>query len=222
MRVLAISAHADDETLGCGGTLLRHAAAGDQIHWLIATSRTSPPRSQSDVSLRDKQIQSVADEYRVESPVMLGHPDASLDQVPMSVLVEGILGAVEAARPEVVYVVNASDVHTDHNLVNTAAMAAMKAFRMGALGVRRILAYETLSSTEAAAPGPGRVFAPNVFADISDFIEAKCELFAQFESEVQDDGLPRSSSAITALARFRGATVGVEYAEAFMLMRELL
>lgn len=221
MRVLAIAAHADDETLGCGGTLLKHAAAGDDVHWLIATSRTVPRWSASDVALREKQIDSVAAEYGVVEPMELGHEDAGLDRVPMSELVEGVLDAVGRCRPEVVYVVHGGDVHTDHVLVHQASMAALKAFRMGALGVRRVLAYETLSSTDAAAPHPGEGFAPNVFADVTGHLDRKCEIFAQYASEVQEDGLPRSASAMMALARYRGATVGVEHAEAFMLMREL-
>jgi len=32
-----VATHPDDETLGCGGTLLKHRANGDEIHWLIAT-----------------------------------------------------------------------------------------------------------------------------------------------------------------------------------------
>jgi len=221
MRVLAVAAHADDETLGCGGALLKHAAAGDEVHWLIATSRIVPRWSASEVALRDKQIDSVAAEYGVVEPILLGHEDAALDRVPMSELVEGVLDAVGRCRPEVVYVVHGGDVHTDHVLVHQATMAATKAFRMGSLGVRRVLAYETLSSTDAAAPRPGGAFVPNVYADITGHLDHKCEVFAQYASEVQEGGLPRSTSALTALARYRGATVGVEHAEAFMLMREL-
>ena len=39
MKVLAIPAHPDDETLGCGGTLLKHRAEGDELFWLIASTR---------------------------------------------------------------------------------------------------------------------------------------------------------------------------------------
>jgi hypothetical protein len=42
-----------------------------------------------------------------------------------------------------------------------------------------------------------------------------------YQTELQPEPLPRSPSAIRALARYRGATVGVEYVEAFMLIREV-
>jgi hypothetical protein len=100
-------------------------------------------------------------------------------------------------------------------------MSVLKGFRMGSLGVRRVVAYETLSSTEASAPGDPS-FEPTVFSDIGDFLERKLEIMSMYESEVQQHPLPRSESAIRALARFRGASVGCEYAEAFQLVRELV
>ena len=37
-KILVVAVHPDDETLGCGGTLLKHKATGDKIHWLICTT----------------------------------------------------------------------------------------------------------------------------------------------------------------------------------------
>jgi len=37
-KVLAVAVHPDDETLGCGGALLKHKKNGDEIYWLIITS----------------------------------------------------------------------------------------------------------------------------------------------------------------------------------------
>ena len=36
-RILVIAVHPDDETLGCGGTLLKHKKKGERIYWLILT-----------------------------------------------------------------------------------------------------------------------------------------------------------------------------------------
>ena len=90
------------------------------------------------------------------------------------------------------------------------------------LDIKRILCYESLSSTEAAPPLFHRVFLPNVYNDITGYIERKVEIMGLYETEMQPDPLPRSPSSIRALARYRGATIGVEYAEAFMLIRELM
>jgi len=53
-------------------------------------------------------------------------------------------------------------------------------------------------------------------------LERKIEIMKRYESELQEPPLPRSIDNIRALARFRGATVSVQYAEAFMLLRELI
>ena len=50
----------------------------------------------------------------------------------------------------------------------------------------------------------------------------KLEIMRMYESEDQGDLLPRGASAIEGLARFRGATIGVKYAEAFHSVRLLL
>jgi LmbE family N-acetylglucosaminyl deacetylase len=222
MRVLAVSAHPDDETLGCGGTLLRHFAAGDEVHWLIATSRRSPRWSTDEISLRELQIKNVAAAYGVLQPVELGHPDAELERVPMADLIEGIDAVLSDVRPDIVYVVHGGDVHSDHVLVHTATMSALKAFRMRLLGVRRVLAFETLSSTDAAVQDLRHAFLPTVYSDITGYLEEKCSVLEHYCSELQDPWQPRTTSAVTALARVRGASIGVEHAEAFMLLRELV
>lgn len=221
MRVMVVSAHPDDETLGCGGTLLKHRAAGDEVHWLIASSRTQPRWSPAQVAHRRRQIDCVAKAYDVAGVCELGHRDAELDLVPLAALIEGIDAVLRDVRPHVVYVVHGGDVHSDHVLVHTATMSALKAFRMVALGVRRVLAFETLSSTDAAVQDPAHAFLPTVYNDITGFLEDKCRILAQYATELQDDRLPRTASAVTALARLRGAAVGVEHAEAFVLLREL-
>jgi LmbE family N-acetylglucosaminyl deacetylase len=219
--VLAIAAHADDETLGCGGTLLRHRAAGNQLFWLVATSRYEPKWSADAVAMRSKQTAEVSAAYGMSDICELGLPDARLDTVPIGDVIDGIDAAIAQWRPEVVYVVHGGDVHTDHAIVFTATMSVLKSFRMAQLGVRRLLAYETLSSTEAAVQDIRRSFLPTVFTDITETIDEKIDVLSRYESELQPEPAPRSHSSVRALARVRGATVGAPYAEAFALLREI-
>jgi LmbE family N-acetylglucosaminyl deacetylase len=100
-------------------------------------------------------------------------------------------------------------------------MSVLKPFYMQRRGVRRVLGYETLSSTDAAPPRSDRAFVPNVFSDITPYIDRKLEVMALYATEVQPEPMPRSASAIRALARFRGSTISAEYAEAFTLIREV-
>lgn len=80
--------------------------------------------------------------------------------------------------------------------------------------------YECISETEMAPGFPENIFIPNVYSDITDYINEKIEIMKIYESELQIPPLPRSLDNIASLARFRGASCGVEYAEAFMLVRE--
>jgi len=62
---------------------------------------------------------------------------------------------------------------------------------------------------------------PTIFNDVTPFLEKKLEIMSLYDSEIQPFPLPRALDSIRALARFRGATIGVEFAEAFMLVREV-
>lgn len=221
MKVLAISAHPDDETLGCGATLLKHRQGGDDLFWLIATEAHEPQWSAEMVIRKAAEVESVAQAYRIEQFFKLGFPTVQLDTIPQTDLIDRIREVISRVKPEIVYLVHAGDVHTDHQAVFTATLSALKAFHVARLGVRRLLCYETMSSTEAAAPRLDRAFMPNVFSDITPFIDSKIKVMKLYESEAQGDPLPRGPSALRALARYRGATIGVEYAEAFVLVREL-
>ena len=222
MRVLVISAHPDDETLGCGGTLMKHRAAGDNVEWLIVTSPYEPVWDRETIQAKQYENDSVASAYGFDVCHRLGFPATGLDTVPIADIIEKIREVVSQARPELVYVVHGGDVHTDHTIVFTAATSVMKPMYMTELGIRRVLSYETLSSTEASPPSAERAFLPNVIADITPHIAHKIEVMNLYITEKHSDPFPRGPGAIHALARFRGATIGVEYAEAFMLLREII
>lgn len=221
MRILAISAHPDDETLGCGGALLKHRQAGDEVFWCIATQADVPRWSADVVAAKRAEVSSVGSVYAVKHIYRLGFASTSLDRTPRTEVMEAIRHVVTDVKPEVVYLVYGYDVHTDHQVVFEATTAVLKSFYMKRLGVRRILAYETLSSTEAAPPLPSRSFTPNCYVDITLYMNRKLDILKLYATELQPDPLPRSPETVRSLARFRGASVGVEYAEAFMLIREI-
>jgi LmbE family N-acetylglucosaminyl deacetylase len=222
MNVLVISAHPDDETLGCGGTILRHVAAGDNVYWLIATQAHEPTWDKTTIAAKADEVVSVAKAYGVRDFQKLGLPSGTLDAIPLEQMIEGIRKYVLRWRPETVYMIHGGDIHTDHFAIFTAAMSVLKPFYMNKQGVRRVLSYETLSSTDAAPAQLHRHFAPNVFVDISPYLDRKMEIMQLYATEVHADPLPRGPGAIRALARLRGATVALDYAEAFMLVRDII
>ena len=222
MKILVVSTHPDDETLGCGATLLKHAAQGDTIHWLLVTAAYPPQFSKEQITKDEEQIKAVERAYPFSTLNWLKLPTTRLDTVPEIDLVNAIRQVVEVLPPDIVYGPNRSDVHSDHRIVFHATQAVLKSFYMRRFGVQRVLACEVLSETDAAPPLAENAFLPNVFVDVSETLERKLEIMKLYQTENQAEPLPRSESAIQALARYRGATIGVKYAEAFMLIREVL
>ena len=167
MRVLAIASHPDDETLGCGGTLLKHRDAGDRLFWLIATPTHQPTWTSEETHIKAAEVETVAQAYGMERRFELGFPTVMLDTVSQSEIIGRIREVFQEVRPDTVYLVHGGDAHGDHRAVFDAAAAVLKPFHLSALGVRRMLCFETLSSTEAAS-GPWRgSFVPNVLSDIT-------------------------------------------------------
>ncbi len=221
MRVLVIAPHPDDETLGCGGSLLKHKSNGDSLSWLVATRGHEPQWSAELLERKENEIRRVAEAYGFENTLRLNLPTIKLDAIPLEEIIVAIRNAVTDAAPDIVYLNHFGDVHSDHRVVFEATMSVIKPFYSGKQGVRRVLSYEILSSTDAMPANPARAFVPNVFTDVTGFLEKKLEIMSLYESELQEYPLPRALESLRALARFRGATIGVEFAEAFMLVREV-
>lgn len=221
MNVLVVSAHPDDETLGCGATLLKLANLGASLHWLVVTSASLPEYSEKQISMQSKQIEKVRKAYPFESITWLKHPTTRLETLPLTTLIDGFRGCLKEVHPEWVFVPNRSDVHSDHHVVFQALSAVLKPIYMHSLGIKRVLACEINSETEAAPPLPENIFLPTILFDIGDTLQRKLDIMKLYKTEIQPEPLPRSLSAIRALARYRGASIGVEYAEAFMLIREI-
>ncbi len=221
MNVLIISVHPDDETLGCGGAILKHRANGDDVRWLILTSAREPLWSKELIETKAQEVADVAAAYDIPAPYRAHLPAGQLDRTPQEEILFAVRDAVRDAKPEVVYLVHGGDVNSDHRAAFTGALSALKPFHLRALGVNRVLCYETLSSTEAAPPLVQNVFLPQICCDISPWIERKIEIMDLYASETHDDPMPRGPSAIRARARSRGSAFGLEYAEAFSLIWQM-
>ena len=217
-NIVVISAHPDDEILGVGGTLLKHKKNGDKIYWLITTNIfENQGYSKERISSRQKEIKKISEALSVEKVFMLDYPTMSLSTSSLIEMVPKISKIFTEIEPEIVYCLNRSDAHSDHRITFDAVMACTKSFRYPF--IKQVLMYECISETEFAPQLPEKVFIPNYFADISSFLEEKMNLMKIYESELGNHPFPRSLKNIEALATFRGASVGVEYAEAFQLIK---
>ena len=139
--------------------------------------------------------------------------------VDLNEIITEVTSVIAQIKPEIIYTVNRSDIHSDHRHAAKAIMSSTKSFRHPY--IKRILMYECLSETEIASPLPENIFLPNVYSDISNFLEQKIEIMKIYHSEVQAPPLPRSLDNIRALAQYRGSAVAVKYAESFMLLKDV-
>lgn len=217
-RVIVISAHPDDEIIGAGGALLKHIANGDEVYWLITTNVFEDQGfSKERVESRQVEIEKVAEMLGITKTFKLTFPTMSLSSSSLLKMVPQISEIFQEVQPETIYCLNRSDAHSDHRVTFDAVMACTKSFRYPF--VKKVLMYECISETEFAPMLPEKVFMPNYFVDISDFFERKLEIMQVYESEIGEHPFPRSLRNMEALATFRGASVGVEYAEAFQLVK---
>ncbi|MDR1658264.1 MAG: PIG-L family deacetylase [Deltaproteobacteria bacterium] len=217
--VLVVAVHPDDETLGCGGAILRHRARHDEVHWLIVTSISQDLGfTASEVEARAAVINRVSEAYGFSEVHDLGLSTTKLDTLPKRTLVEIFSGVFNQIRPQTVYLPYLNDAHSDHRWAFEAAFSCTKSFRHPE--VRRVLMMETISETEFAPALPGCGFTPNVFVDISEHMAKKLEILKLYESEIAPPPFPRSLANVEALAVYRGSTSGFRAAEAFMLLLE--
>jgi len=218
--ILIVAPHPDDESLGCGGAILKHIAQGDRVHWVIATEmNTSSGYSADQLAQRDQEIEKVAQAYPFSSVHRLGVSTAKLDAVPFNQLVEKVATVVRATEPTVLYLPHPIDAHSDHRILFEACCSCTKWFRHPS--VRQVLVYETLSETDFGLNPGIEPFRPNVWVDISSYLDRKIEILGLYPTEFGQHPFPRSVANIRAQANVRGSQSGFEAAEAFMLLKDL-
>jgi len=220
MNILIIAPHPDDEVLGCGGTIAKHSSRGDDVYLCIVTKAYPPDWPEDEIPRRRQEVLRANETLGIRKTHFLDFPTVRLDTIPQKELADSISRFVNKVKPEVVYIPHKGDANKDHRLVFEAAMVATRP--KPALGIRKVLCYEILSETEWATPSVENAFIPNLYVDISETLETKLKAMSEYRLELKEFPHPRSLEAISALAKVRGATAGVEAAEAFALVREIL
>ena len=216
-KILIIATHPDDETLGCGGTLLKHKDGGDEIHWLICTETDS---NNDFYNIRKEEIKEAGKLYKFDSITNLKLKTMHIDEYSMSELIGKISTIVKQIKPNIIYLPFKGDVHSDHRLIFLTSYSCTKSFRYPF--VKKIYMMETFSETEFSPSTKEDSFIPNTFVDISKYIDLKIQIMNVFKSEVSEHPFPRSEKSIRALNTFRGSTAGCEYAESFVLLKEIM
>lgn len=219
-RVLAIVAHPDDEILGAGGTLARHAAEGSEVHIaFLADGVGARGDDKLAADRRAKAARLAASLLGAREPEFLGFPDNRLDALDLLDITRALEQILKKVAPSKIYTHHAGDLNIDHALCHRAVLTACRP--LPGSTVRRIYAMEVPSSTEWASPQLGDAFMPTRFVDISATQAIKRRALEAYSEEMRAFPHPRSFEAVNALAAWRGASAGLRCAEAFMVVREI-
>jgi LmbE family N-acetylglucosaminyl deacetylase len=224
MNILAIAAHPDDEILGCGATLARLRQEGHRVFSVIlcasADARVDRPHD------LPRYASEAARMIGIEETMTFDFANIRFNTVPHIEMVQAIESAIDHFRPEWVFTLHPSDLNIDHRVCYEAAMAAIMLPQrmsrdMPAAMIRKVFLCEVLSSTDWAAPTE-LAFQPNAFVDVGSTFERKIAALDHFKGAMKPFPHSRSLENVRHLAHLRGAKAGLELAEAFVVVRDVI
>ena len=218
--VLVVAAHPDDEVLGCGGYIAARVKSRDEVIVVFLSDG---------VTSRDENLGILEIETRRHAAILAAKvlgvndvsfgdfPDNKLDSVPLLDVIKRIEAVIERVQPSIVLTHFGGDLNIDHRIVNQAVLTACRPIPNQV--VKQVMFFEIPSSTEWQVPNEGEAFVPDWFEDISQTLELKVQALKMYEHELREWPHPRSVKAVEHLAHWRGASCGVDAAEAFVLGR---
>jgi len=217
--ILVVAAHADDEALGCGGTIARHVSEGDSVHLVLMADGVNSRSSVTNMDAEQRRNHALHTAQKIlgiSSIECFGFPDNKMDSLPLLDIVKPLESVISKIQPSVIYTHHHGDLNVDHQLTHKAVMTACRP--VPGISVREILTFEVVSSTEWSTPSVAP-FVPNAFVDITNYLSAKIDALAAYEMEMRSAPHSRCIAHVEALSRHRGNCVGVEAAEGFDVVR---
>ncbi len=225
MRILVLAPHADDEVIGCGGTLAKKTAQGCEV-FVCITTNGKPPIFDDSIAktngwphnnyLETQESNSI---LGIKETFYLDFPAARLESVERYKLNERLIELMKDIKPQELFVPHVGDMQKDHQILAEAAMVAVRP--KYSFSPSKVYAYETLSETGWNIPNIQNEFIPNAYVDITDYLEKKIAAMNCYQSQLGVYPDARSLDAIKALAKYRGAIMNLKAAEAFMILREI-
>jgi LmbE family N-acetylglucosaminyl deacetylase len=219
--LVVVSPHADDEVVGAGGVIAKAAGAGVSVHVvLMAVDALKHWGLDSETTLegRVEEIEAVAARLGFSYEIVYAGKDLieQLDTVGQRELVDVLERAYNRLRPELLLIPHGDDFDQDHRAVYTAALAAARPIpeSLGKFFPPNVMTYEAPKLTWTEAP-----FRPGFYVDISDEIDDKLDALRLYATQLREPPHVRSAENLRALAYLRGSDIGVEFAEAFSVLR---
>lgn len=219
--ILVVAAHPDDEVLGCGGTIARHVSNGDKVFIVfMADGVTSRSVSSQTCDERHTAAIEAGKVLGAETPISLGFPDNKMDSLALLDIVQALEPIINKTKPSIIYTHHYGDLNIDHVITQRVVMTACRP--LPDQSVKSIYGFEVLSSTEWASPDQNTPFVPVHYVSIDGLLEKKLNAISCYAKEMKPAPHARSVEAVKSLAFLRGSQVGIKYAEAFTVLRQII
>lgn len=220
-KVLFIVAHSDDETLGAAGTIARHVESGDGVYAMHMTNGVGGRE------LGDPNLVLRRNDAAKRAAKILGFnwidgadfPDNQMDSIPLLSIVKVIERAKALIKPQIIYTHSHADLNEDHRRVCQATLTAFRP-QPNESWVE-IRTFEVPSATDYGHKSVTNVFCPNLYVNITETWQKKISALKEYDIEMREPPHSRSFEGLKNLARYRGNQSGVEYAEAFEVIRKI-
>ncbi|MEY8214577.1 MAG: PIG-L family deacetylase [Colwellia sp.] len=218
--ILVVAAHADDETLGCAGTIAKHIAEGDNVSIVFMTDGVSSREDggQQQRFERSSAMDNAMKVLGVKHYQCFDFPDNQMDSVPLLNIIKTVESVLEKLKPNIIYTHFPHDLNIDHQITHQAVMTACRPIKGNS--VKEIYSFEVLSSTEWQSTSQPS-FQGQYIVDITFYWHKKEQALLCYQEELRDFPHSRSLPCIEALAILRGASHGFAKAEAFQVERIL-
>ena len=222
-KVLILAAHADDDILGCGGTMAKHSDQGDEVSVLFLTNgvgaRGKGDSIPQNIDLRDQAAEKALAIVGAKLVDRLDFPDNAIDSLPRIKVIRAVENVININRPDVIYTHHGGDLNVDHRRALEAVMTACRP--QPESSVSKIYSFEVASSTGWQGNTLFNPFVPNHYVEITEQLDRKMEALGAYEEEMRAFPHARSIEALQHMARWRGSQVGVAAAEAFVVERQI-
>jgi LmbE family N-acetylglucosaminyl deacetylase len=225
-KILIVAAHPDDELLGCGATIFKLIENNNDVHVIFLSEGVSarhdlntPNSFQSEILDRENSARQFGNHAGFCICNFFRLPNLRMNTLNLLDIVKLVSDVIKKLNPDIVFTHFANDLNSDHQISFEATLTALRPFSN--IKNTQLLTFETLSSTEWISSQRNKIFYPNLFIDVTGYIDNKLDSIKFYEFEMRKNPHPRSKEVITALAKIRGSQCGVNFAEAFELVRAI-
>ena len=189
MRILVVAPHADDETLGAGGTIARYADEGHDVIVAVMTGHGE----QGAHPLWSKDSWEIVRSEAKQAHAILGVRETVFQEIPAAMVADEALwklnqitsDVVKDARPDVLFAPFLFDLHKDHREITNSLSVAWRPCNDTGQRLQEIYLYETQSETHWNIPYLEQGFFPNAMVDIGSYLDKKLAALRCYKSQMR-------------------------------------